>query len=109
MNKKQIPVENLRPGMYLAELDGPWLGFPFALGGFPVASTDANDVLIRHGKTVFIDLDWQAGNNQCRRHAGVRTWSCRAEGEAIESAWPTDNGCRQFETIPVEQELSEST
>ena len=27
MNKKQIPVEELRPGMYVTELDRPWLAW----------------------------------------------------------------------------------
>lgn len=38
MHKKQIPVGELRPGMYVAELDRPWLDTPFLFQGFPIMS-----------------------------------------------------------------------
>ena len=57
MNKKQVPVEELRPGMYVTELDRPWLGTPFPFQGFHIASTDQVDALKQHCKTVFIDLE----------------------------------------------------
>ena len=106
MNKIQLPVDKLRPGMYVAELDRPWLGLPFALEGFSIISRDQIDELGKHCKTVFVDFDRKAADNQCRRQADVKTWSRRAEDEAIGSAWLTDNDCRHLETTSVEQELS---
>ena len=55
MNKKQIPVDELRLGMYVTELDRPWLGTPFPFQGFPVTSTDQIAALKQHCKTVFVD------------------------------------------------------
>ena len=40
MYKKQVAVEELELGMYVIELDRPWLGTPFALQGFPITSQD---------------------------------------------------------------------
>jgi len=57
MNKKQIPVGELRSGMYVTELDRPWLGTPFVFQGFPIASADQIEELKQHCKTVFIDLE----------------------------------------------------
>lgn len=57
MDKKQIPVEELRPGMYVTELDRPWLDTPFLFQGFPITSAEQIDRLKKHCKTVFIDLD----------------------------------------------------
>ncbi len=38
--KKLIRVHDLRKGMYVAELDRPWLGTPFVLQGFEIRSDD---------------------------------------------------------------------
>jgi len=57
MDKKQILVEQLRVGMYVEELDRPWLGTPFTYQGFPVNSDDQIRMLKSLCKTVFIDVD----------------------------------------------------
>src|SRR3990172_10411067 len=64
MNKKQIPVGELRLGMYVTELDRPWLGTPFPFQGFPITSADQVDALKQHCKTVFIDLERSTSNGQ---------------------------------------------
>ncbi|MEK7231071.1 MAG: HD domain-containing phosphohydrolase [Pseudomonadota bacterium] len=67
MNKKQIPVGELRLGMYVTELDRPWLGTPFPFQGFPITSADQIAALKQHCKTVVIDLDRDATDGP---HAG---------------------------------------
>ena len=64
MHKKQIPVGELRPGMYVAELDRPWLGTPFLFQGFPITSANQIDELKQHCKTVFIDLERDTSDDQ---------------------------------------------
>ena len=64
MNKKQIAVTELELGMYVTELDRPWLGTPFPFQGFPITSADQVDALKQHCKTVFIDLERSASNGQ---------------------------------------------
>src|SRR4051812_37185613 len=55
MYKKPIPVEDLRLGMYVVELDRAWLGTPFDFQGFPVTSEDQIDALKAHCQLVYVD------------------------------------------------------
>jgi HD-GYP domain-containing protein (c-di-GMP phosphodiesterase class II) len=67
MVKKEIPIDALRLGMYVVELDRPWLGTKFAFQGFPVTSTDEIDSLRTSCKTVFVDPEresWSQGKSQ---------------------------------------------
>lgn len=57
MNRKSLLVEEVQLGMYVAELDRPWLGTPFPFQGFPITSEDQIDELKKHCKSVVIDLD----------------------------------------------------
>ena len=69
MRKKQIPVEELRSGMYVTELDCPWLGAPFVFQGFPITSADQIEALKQHCKTVFIDLERDLSDDPHEGHA----------------------------------------
>jgi len=62
MRLLKVQAENLRPGMFVAELDRPWLETPFTLQGFVVR--DDEDVLYigRYVDYVYIDADY-AGSN----------------------------------------------
>lgn len=62
MNKRQIPVEELRHGMYVLQLDRPWLGTPFLFQGFPIASDDQIERLKKYCRTVFIDIERDTSN-----------------------------------------------
>jgi len=57
LSKTKIPVTELRVGMYVAELDRPWIGTPFELQGFYITSPDQIAELGRWCKTVFIDVE----------------------------------------------------
>ena len=54
--RKRIDVQQLQVGMYVAELDRPWLGTPFLFQGFEIHSQDEIEELRRYCKTVYIDL-----------------------------------------------------
>ncbi|MDH5535398.1 MAG: DUF3391 domain-containing protein [Betaproteobacteria bacterium] len=56
--KQQVRVEDLRPGMYVLELDRPWLGTPFTFQGFEITSSEQIKSLAQYCKTVFIDKDY---------------------------------------------------
>ncbi|MCZ7560048.1 MAG: DUF3391 domain-containing protein [Burkholderiaceae bacterium] len=51
----QIPAESLQCGMYVAELDRPWLDTPFLLQGFRVDSRIELDTLRRYCRYVYVD------------------------------------------------------
>jgi HD-GYP domain-containing protein (c-di-GMP phosphodiesterase class II) len=64
LNKKQVPVEDLRLGMYVVELDCSWLGTPFDFQGFELTSDDQIKSLKVYCKTVFVDPErerWSPG------------------------------------------------
>ncbi|MCL4182290.1 MAG: HD-GYP domain-containing protein [Burkholderiaceae bacterium] len=51
----QIPAESLRHGMYVAELDRPWLDTPFLLQGFRIDSQIELETLRRYCRYVYVD------------------------------------------------------
>ncbi len=91
MDKKQIAVRELRLGMYVVELDRPWLDTPFLFQGFPITSTDQIDEVKKHCQTVFIDLERDASVDDPRGTDGGKQ---AIRGTAVYK-----------EVTPVEQEL----
>ncbi|MBT9461256.1 MAG: HD-GYP domain-containing protein [Rugosibacter sp.] len=59
MKKKQVSVDQLAMGMYVAELDRPWLGTPFAFQGFPLTSAHQVEVIKQYCKFVMVDVDYE--------------------------------------------------
>lgn len=55
MNKKQISVEDLQLGMWVVELDRPWLGTPFDFQGFPITSEEQLESVRGYCKYVYVD------------------------------------------------------
>jgi len=53
--EKKIPVEDLAVGMFVAELDRPWLDTPFLLQGFLIDSSEQIDTLKRYCRHVYVD------------------------------------------------------
>lgn len=54
-NFLKLPVEQVTTGMYVAELDRPWLDTPFLLEGLLIASTDEIDALRRYCSFAYVD------------------------------------------------------
>ncbi|MGH8283288.1 MAG: HD-GYP domain-containing protein [Gammaproteobacteria bacterium] len=52
---KKIPVSELQLGMYVTELDRPWLESPFPFQGFPVESYEQRATLQKTCEYVYID------------------------------------------------------
>ena len=55
--KKQVPVEVLKFGVYIHELDRPWTETPFMFQGFVLNSQPQLDTLKKYCKMVFIDTE----------------------------------------------------
>ena len=51
----EIPASKLEPGMYVAEIDRPWLETPFATQGFYVRSAEDTAYVQQHCDYVFVD------------------------------------------------------
>lgn len=57
MDKVTIGIEHLKLGMYVSQLDKPWIETPFLFQGFTVADTDDLEELRKHCKSVVVDLE----------------------------------------------------
>ena len=53
--RKNIPVEELRFGMYVSELDRPWTDTPFMFQGFVLETEEQLETLKKYCKRVFVD------------------------------------------------------
>jgi len=54
-NLVEVPVTGLVPGMFVAELDRPWLDTPFALQGFLIRDELDAEYVAKHCDYVYID------------------------------------------------------
>lgn len=52
----EIPVESLRKGLYVSQLDRPWLGSPFLFQGFEIQTDDEIEQLKQVCRTVYVQL-----------------------------------------------------
>jgi HD-GYP domain-containing protein (c-di-GMP phosphodiesterase class II) len=58
---KQVPVSELRHGMFVAELDRPWLDTPFLLQGLLIDSDEQIEQLCHYCKFVYVDVHRSVG------------------------------------------------
>lgn len=56
-NLVEVSTSQLQVGMFVAELDKPWLETPFLVQGFEIRSNSQIQTLMEHCKTVFIHRD----------------------------------------------------
>ena len=82
---RKIDVSGLRVGMYVSELDRPWLETPFLFQGFFIRSKNEIDELHEHCEFVYVDLEQSlvAANEP---HAKKST----QKGKVTASASPAD-------------------
>jgi cyclic di-GMP phosphodiesterase len=62
--KKRVPVDELRLGMYVAELDRPWTETPFVFQGFILSTPQQIEMLRNYCSSVFIDVERSAPGAQ---------------------------------------------
>lgn len=58
MRLVKVPAMNLKPGMFVAELDRPWLETPFSLQGFVVRNTNEILYVSDYVDHVYIDAEY---------------------------------------------------
>lgn len=56
-NRFRIPSDEIALGMFVAELDRPWLDTPFLIQGFLVDRDDEIEALRKYSRHVYIDLN----------------------------------------------------
>lgn len=73
MRLVEVSASNLRPGMFIAELDRPWLEAPFALQGFVVQDHDEVMYIAKYVDFVYVDINYK----------GSKVFLPRAKGSDI--------------------------
>lgn len=105
LTQQEIPVSDLQVGMYVSQLDRPWLETPYLVEGVLIQSQADIDELARHCSRVFVDLERSAPESLSRLP--------RASG-AVGGSGPAPSGAEaaQFRGMtvyrdqhPVEAEL----
>lgn len=69
MRLVKVVAHNLRPGMFVAELDRPWLESPFAIQGFVVRDSGEAQYISNHVEHVFVDAEY----NNSQRFVSLAT------------------------------------
>jgi len=60
VNKQKLPIEQLMPGMYVCEVDRPWLETPFLMQGFRIRNEQDIAKIASVCKYVYVDTDKSA-------------------------------------------------
>lgn len=71
----QIPVAGLKIGMYVCELDRPWLETPFILQGFTIRTLDDIDEIAKHCEWVIVEQDedsWSPAEERSQLRPALR-------------------------------------
>lgn len=103
VNVEKVNCNDLKVGMYIQELDRPWLETPFMFQGFLISRDDEIDALQRYCEYVFIDRD--------RGEIDIRITHTRVESTASATsciktiANRTGSGSKYPDTVVVEKEL----
>jgi HD-GYP domain-containing protein (c-di-GMP phosphodiesterase class II) len=79
--KEQVPVEKLACGMFVAELDRPWLETPFLIQGFVIESQEQMAELQRSCKYVFVERSLSLGE-EFRAEVADNTATPRARSDS---------------------------
>lgn len=88
LERKKIDVRDLQLGMYIAELDRPWLETPFMFQGFELQSSEALQTLQQLCRYVWIDVKKGIDYTPARGHgqaAYVRMQQLADEDDRIRS------------------------
>jgi HD-GYP domain-containing protein (c-di-GMP phosphodiesterase class II) len=111
--KKKIDVIDLRPGMYISQLDRPWLESPFLFQGFELRTAEEMDLLKKHCKYVVIDvmlgldvlplrnrIDYEARMLAIQEEEDKITRSVRQLADSTSHQRPT-----YIDQVPLEKEI----
>ena len=83
MYKKEIAVEDLELGMYVIELDRPWLDTPFDFQGFYVTSAERLEEVRSFCKRVFVDTDRERWTPERRAPSSAAPATAQADKDKV--------------------------
>src|SRR4051812_42851669 len=98
MERRQVPVEKLEFGMYVAELDRPWTDTPFTFQGFHLRTDEQLTTLRQHCKHVFVDPERTEAAESPRSVVPTASFKIRGSTRYAE-ANPVEAEFRQAHTV----------
>ncbi len=105
MAYREISVDELRFGMYVARLDRPWTDTPFMFQGFVLRSEKQLEALKKYCKKVYVDpekVDRKADEEaNARAAAAVRGTTVYANMTTVEVELPRAEKAYQRSTVVV--------
>lgn len=109
MELREIPVSELRFGLYISRLDRPWTETPFVFQGFVLKSDKQLDVLKKYCKHVFVDPEKEERHDVVKVTAEdlakVRGTTVYKEIASVEAELPKAHNAYAQTTVVV-RELS---
>lgn len=105
MNKKKVLIADLKPGMFVYELDRPWVDTPFLFQGFIIDTAHQLEELGRYCKYVYVDplRSLDAGGD-----SGAREGTGNAAPGSGDATSIISNAVVYEDRASVEQELREA-
>lgn len=98
MQRRQVPVDKLEFGMYVAELDRPWTDTPFMFQGFHLRTDEQLTMLRQHCKHVFVDPERTEAAESPRSAAPAANFKIRGSTRYPE-AKPVEAEFRDAHTV----------
>jgi len=95
-NRELVPVDQLVTGVYVAELDRPWIETPFLFQGFRIDSDAELETLRAHCAHVYVDTDRSDRDALSRMRAGVAARPGRSSVESTGTAGGGRAGSRNI-------------
>ncbi|MBI4292561.1 MAG: DUF3391 domain-containing protein [Betaproteobacteria bacterium] len=106
MELREIPVEELRLGLYVSRLDRPWTETPFVFQGFVLKTEKQIEILKKFCKHVFVDPEKEEqGKPSAEDIAKIRGSTVYKELASVEAELPQANTAYTNSTMVV-RELS---
>ena len=107
MELREIPVEELRLGLYVSKLDRPWTETPFLFQGFVLKTEKQIEILKKFCKHVFVDPEKEdpsaLGKTSAEDIAKIRGTTVYKELASVEAELPRANAAYTNSTLVVRE------
>ena len=107
MELREIPVEELRLGLYVSKLDRPWTETPFVFQGFVLKTEKQIEILKKFCKHVFVDPEKEdpsaLGKTSAEDIAKIRGTTVYKELASVEAELPRANAAYTNSTMVVRE------
>ena len=110
LEEREIPISELKPGMYVSRLDVPWELTSFPLQGIRIESSKDIQRLASYCQRVYIDLARQrSAEKPVDTHSPTQTRSTKKSVQSTKPAWKKHCAEKYNISTPQQKELNACT